>query len=114
MRSQSETYVTLSPTVEIGGEWAGESDLLLRPYFRVGLIHLLSGSTSDVSASFQGAPAGVAPFTVTGKHDKNVGEISLGVDLLKLDGVNLRVGYTGQFSSRMHSHAGALKVSVPF
>ena len=51
---------------------------------------------------------------MTGKHDRNVGEISLGVDVLKLDGVNLRVGYTGQFSSRMHSHAGALKVSVPF
>lgn len=114
VRSQSETYVTFSPAVEIDGEWAGTRDVLLRPYFRAGLIHLASGSTPSVSASFQGAPTGTAPFTVIGRNDRNPGELSLGVDVLNPDGMSLRIGYAGQFSSRTHSHAGTLKLSVPF
>jgi uncharacterized protein with beta-barrel porin domain len=62
----------------------------------------------------QGAPAGVTPFTVKGKNDINTGEVSLGVDILGVTGMNLRVGYTGQFSARSESHGGAVKFSIAF
>jgi hypothetical protein len=114
VRSQNETYVTLQPALEIGGELGRKEGTLFRPFARVGLIHLFTGDSPGITASMQGAPAGVTPFTVKGKNDRNTGEVSLGVDILGVKGMNLRVGYTGQFSPRSESHGGAIKFSIPF
>ena len=114
VRSQNETYVTLQPALEVGGELGRKDGLLFRPFARFGLIHLFTGDSPGITASMQGAPAGVAPFTVKGKNDRNTGEVSLGVDILGVNGMNLRVGYSGQFSPRSESHGGAIKFSIPF
>jgi uncharacterized protein with beta-barrel porin domain len=114
VRSQNETYVTLQPALEIGGELGRKEGTLFRPFARAGLIHLFTGDSPGITASMQGAPAGVAPFTVKGKNDRNTGEVSLGVDILGVKGMNLRVGYTGQFSPRSESHGGTIKFSIPF
>jgi uncharacterized protein with beta-barrel porin domain len=114
VRSENETYITLSPALEVGGEIALAGGVLIRPFAKVGLTHLFTGNTPGITASLQGAPAGVAPFTVTGKNDKNYGDVSLGLDVLNTSGVNVRLGYTGQFSKRTKSHGGHLKLSIPF
>jgi uncharacterized protein with beta-barrel porin domain len=114
VRSTSETYVTLQPALEVGGELKITETMLVRPFAQVGLIHLFTGTTPNVTASLQGAPTGTTPFTVNGKNDKNFGELSLGLDILSKQGINLRVGYTGQFSSHSESHGGSLKLSIGF
>ncbi|MGE5303856.1 MAG: hypothetical protein ACM3TN_11070 [Alphaproteobacteria bacterium] len=114
VRSQNETYFTLQPALEVGGELGRKDGLLFRPFARAGLIHLFTGDSPGITASMQGAPAGVTPFTVKGKNDLNTGEVSLGVDILGVNGMNLRIGYTGQFSPRTEAHGGAIKFSIPF
>jgi hypothetical protein len=114
VRSQNETYFTLNPAIEMGGELGQKDGLLIRPYVKAGLVHLFTGNTPQITASFQGAPAGVAPFTVKGNNDKNYGGLSLGTDFLSAKGLNVRVGYEGQFSNHTNAHGGFLKLSIPF
>lgn len=114
VKRERETYVSLTPALEIGGERALLENWLVPPYVKLGLTHFFTGTTPRLSATMQGAPAGVAAFTVEGKNDKNYGELSLGADLLSAKGFNLRVGYRGQFSNHTNAHGGFLKLSIPF
>ena len=114
VQEQHETYGTLQPALEFGNELALDSGLLVRPYFSVGATRYFSGTNPRVTAQFQGAPIGVAPFTVTGAIDRDYFDFGAGVDLLSKGGKNLRLVYTGQFGSHTETNAVALKFSVPF
>jgi hypothetical protein len=41
------------------------------PYVKVGLTHLFTGKTPDVTATLQGAPAGTTPFFLRTNNEKN-------------------------------------------
>ena len=111
--SHDDTYYSLQPSVEVGGEYkVGES--LLRPFIKVGLTQFFGDTSPEVSAIIQGSPAGVAPFTVTGEVDETFGDVEVGALLLKSNKVTLRVNYTGQFNEDVQSHGGSLKVTIPF
>jgi hypothetical protein len=68
----------------------------------------------DAVASLTNAPVGVAPFAVSRVLDKTLGDIALGVDLFSAEGIVIRVGYLGQYSSNSSSSGGLIKVSLPF
>jgi hypothetical protein len=114
VRSEDETYLSVQPTVEIGGEFSPNGGTLLRPYARVGLTHFLSGTSPEITASFEGAPPGVAPFTVKGDMDRNYLEASIGADLLGVNGTTLRLAYVGISSEHTTLNSFMLKLSLPF
>jgi hypothetical protein len=114
VKGHDETYVSVQPAVEIGQEIKRRDGTLVRPYAKLGITHFISGTTPEISAVFQGAPAGVAPFTVKGDIDETFADVSLGLDILKEDGINLRLSYMGQFSEDMKHHGLGLKVTIPF
>jgi hypothetical protein len=109
----SDTLVSLQPGVESGREFALADGTLLRPYGRVGMTYFASGTTSAVTASLQGAPAGTTPFTVESRMDKAYIDLSLGVDVLRVSGMVFRVGYSGQFSGHSEDHSAMLKLAIP-
>jgi uncharacterized protein YhjY with autotransporter beta-barrel domain len=111
---RDETYVELTPALEIGGETSLENGLLLRPYAKLGITQFLSGTSPEITASFQGAPVGVAPFTVEGEMDKTYADVHVGLTLLNNKGQILQVGYLGTFSDHLKSNSGAVKLSIPF
>jgi uncharacterized protein with beta-barrel porin domain len=74
----------------------------------------VSGTDPSITASFAGAPAGVAPFTVSGEFDRTYLDVDAGVDVLAVKGAVLRIGYAGRFSSHVTANAATLKVSIPF
>ena len=84
------------------------------PFASVGATHFFSGTNPQITAQFQGAPAGVAPFTITGEMDKNYTDVGAGVDMIARDGKVLRVAYGGQFGSNTRTNAVTLKLSIPF
>ena len=49
-----------------------------------------------------------------GEVDNTFGEVEIGALLFKGDEVNLRLNYTGQYNGDVQSHAGGLKVTIPF
>jgi uncharacterized protein YhjY with autotransporter beta-barrel domain len=114
VKSSDDTTVSLQPRLEFGREFAAADGTLIRPFGMVGVTQFLSGTTPSIAAALQGAPAGVGPFTVESKMDKTYGDVSVGVDVLGKDGITLRVGYTGQFSSHSSFNSGGLKLSIPF
>jgi uncharacterized protein with beta-barrel porin domain len=88
--------------------------MLVRPRLKLGLVHFFSGNEPEVSATLQGAPAGVRPFTVRGGMDKTYATVDAGLDLLDQAGKVLRLSYIGQFSDHTRSHGGSLRLSIPF
>lgn len=109
----SETYLSISPALEIGGERTMANGLLLRPFAQLGVTHFLAGDDPEVSAIFEGAPQGVSGFTVHGDMDESFLDAAAGVDLLSRGGAVVRLNYVGQFSDRTDSHGVFLRLSMP-
>lgn len=112
--SRTETYVELTPALEIGGETSIANGLLLRPYVKLGVTHFLSGASPEITATFQGAPVGVAPFTVKGEMDKTYANVHIGFTVLNKKGQILQVGYFGSLSDHLKSNSATVKLSIPF
>lgn len=108
----SETYLSVGPTLELGGEKSMGNGLLLRPFVQLGAIHFLSGDDPQVSAIFQGAPQGVSAFTVYGDLDETFLDVAVGADLFTRAGTVLRLNYVGQFSDHTDSHGVFLRLSM--
>jgi outer membrane autotransporter protein len=112
--SRNETWVSVQPAVEAGGELELADRTLVRPNLKLGITQYVSGTDPSITASFAGAPAGVAPFTVSGEFDRTYLDVDAGVDVLAVKGAVLRIGYAGRFSSHVTANAATLKVSIPF
>lgn len=112
--SHDETYVDLMPALEIGDEIKAGNGTLLRPYAKLGITQFVSGASPEISASFQGAPAGAAPFTVQGQMDSTYADVDVGLNILYANGAVLRAGYVGKFSDHLSSNQGTLKLFLPF
>jgi len=113
-KSGRDTLVSLQPGLEFGREFATAGGTLIRPFGMVGLTHFVSGATTGVTASLQGAPVGTAPFTTESTMDKTYADLTLGMDTLSTSGSVFRISYTGQYSEHTESHSASLKVAVPF
>ena len=111
---RDETTVSARPALEIGGELSFSGGTLARPYLRAGFLQFFSGTTSEITASFQDAPVGVAPFTVSNKLDSTMADLSAGFDILTTGEMVLRLEYSGLYSSNVSSHTGGFKFSYPF
>jgi len=70
--------------------------------------------TRALSAGFEGAPAGVAPFTIATRTDRLLGEISGGLEVVTEAGTSVRFGYQGSFGENTRQQWVTLKVTIPF
>lgn len=112
---EHETFVSLQPALEFGGEFGiGGKGTLLRHFVRVGLTHFLGNNEQHVTASLEGAPAGVEPFTVITRSDRTYGDLALGMDVLIKGGTTVRLEYNGQFSANSTTNAIGIKFAMPF
>ncbi|MGB7541718.1 MAG: autotransporter domain-containing protein, partial [Burkholderiales bacterium] len=112
--SSDYTYVSLRPAAEVGGELMLKDGTLVRPFFQLGVTHYVSGGNPQITATMEGAPAGVAPFNVTAETDKTFAELSVGVDLINREGHNLRLSTFGEYSRHTSGYGVSLKLSIPF
>jgi len=109
-----DTLMSLQTGIEFGREYKTVSGTLIRPYGIVGLTQFLSGTTTGITASLQGAPVGTAPFTTQSTMDKRYADLTLGVDVLSEKGTTFRFIYDGKFSKNSDSHTASMKLSIPF
>ncbi|WP_206202886.1 autotransporter outer membrane beta-barrel domain-containing protein [Thioalkalivibrio sp. XN8] len=111
--SRSETYTSVNPAVELGVEVQADEAGFTRLYGRLGAIHYLSG-TPEITATLEGAPAGVAPFRTTGELDETYLDVALGVDLVRGRDFGLKFEYAGQLSGDTEQHGVQLKFARRF
>ncbi len=53
-------------------------------------------------------------FTVQSAFDKVYGDVSAGVDLITLAGLDVKLNYDGRFGEHSELHSGGLKVGLHF
>ncbi|MBI2276090.1 MAG: autotransporter domain-containing protein [Dechloromonas sp.] len=112
---EDDTLLSLHPAIEFGGERSiGNEGTLIRHYLRVGMTQLLGSANRNFTASLEGAPSGVAPFTVSTRSDKTYADLVFGVDILRKNGTSVRLEYSGQFSEHSTTNAIGIKVAMPF
>ncbi|WP_447981394.1 hypothetical protein [Achromobacter kerstersii] len=86
---------------------------MMRPFAYAG-VSLLSEDGWKTKARLDGAPAGTGSFTTSMPTDNVIGRVGAGFQVLNAAGLDFRLQYDGEFASKGSSHAGALKVSMPF
>ncbi len=110
----AETYVSVQPAVEIGGELDVGNGLLIRPSLSVGLTRFLTDAAPMVNASFADTPDGVAPFTIGSDFDKTYVDVKGGVDILTAGNFRASLQGFGQFSNTTKSYGGSAKLAYRF
>jgi hypothetical protein len=110
----SDQFVmALSPMLEIGGRAELGNGATMRPYAYAG-ASFLSNDKWTTSAHFQGAPDGTGSFNTTMEADSVIARIGAGLQVTTAKGVDFRLQYDGELSSKIASHSGTLRVMVPF
>jgi outer membrane autotransporter protein len=112
VQGQTDWVASAAPAVELGTQWA-EGGYTWRPYVRAGVLFLSKDSFS-ATASFEGAPSGVTPFTVISPVDQTLAEVSAGIEAWQGKTYSLRLNYDGRFGSHTTENGGALEMRMTF
>ena len=108
-----DTVLSFSPSLEIGTQYELAGGMLLRPFLRGGATWF-DKSALAIGASFEGAPAGAAPFYASNPIDRVLGDVALGMEMLRSDGVNLKLNYGGHFGPTTREQNFGGKMSFDF
>ena len=113
LRDASTWMLSMMPGLEVGSEVKTANGTLYRPYVRGGII-MFADDEMSVTTTFASAPAGVAPFIVTGRYDQVAADVEAGLHILTTSGINMKLNYEGRYSEDSQQHGGGLKVSAPY
>ena len=114
VKDDNNTYVYLQPAVEIGGEHALQSGILLRPWLTMGVTQFLTSTSPKARAVFSGTPGGIGSFTTETELDRTYFNVEVGMDILTKANWIVSLNGLGQISSNTQMYGGGLKLSVPF
>ena len=108
------TVFTASPAVEVGTQTGLQNGALVRPFARLG-VSAYSNTNFAVTASFAGAPAGVAPFSVATGIDAVTADVAAGADLFLPDSRwALKLAYNARYGARVRDQGVSLKANLRF
>ncbi len=113
VQDENQWVLNLGAALEIGSMMIIQPGLFARPYVRAG-VTALSDTDFSLTSSFAGAPAGVAPFTVTTSYDDLFADLSAGIDVFASSGLSVNMAYDGRFGDHTTSHAASAKLRVAF
>ncbi|MES0885326.1 autotransporter domain-containing protein [Roseibium sp. SCP14] len=109
----TSSYGAVSPSVEIGKDFAMSEGRLLRAFARVGATYF-TDDAHTITADFVNAPAGTGSFTNTTDLDQLFGDVELGATLFGTDRFNLSASYQGRFSANTAINGGNLRMQLKF
>lgn len=103
-----DTFLEVTPAIELGAEWGSEGRTAIRTYGGVGGGFRLEGE-SPLSANFVGAASGVGDFQISTQREDFVLDLVAGIKASVLG-----VEYRGQVGEETRSHSLFLKGLIPF
>ena len=112
VNGQDKAIWSFSPVLEIGGQICLPYDII-RPYIRAG-VTVFDDTSFGLLASFEGTPAGVAPFAVASNIDQVLGIVSVGVDALSDGGTVLKLAYDGRYGDTIRDSTFTVRGSVTY
>jgi len=103
----------LSPMLEFGGRVDLPEGATLRPYAYAG-ASFLSDDSWNTDVRLSGAPGAAGTFNAALPGDSVIGRFGVGMQVNTRSGLDFRLQYDGEASSKATSHAGQLKVMYRF
>ena len=109
-------YVSVRPAVEFGMELEADSvnGTLFRPRIAVGVTQFLTDPSQSVTATFNGAAPGIAPFTVQNDMDDTSLDIEVGLDVFTRRNVQFSLNGITQISKNSMNIGGSLQLAIAF
>ena len=108
----NDWVLSTTGAVEFGANFESD-DGTMRPYVRAG-ITAVNDAEFTLTSSFLAAPAGVTPFTIASQFDNAYLDVAAGLDVLTVNGLEIKLNYDGRFSDNSEMHGGSLKASAKF
>ena len=108
-----ETYVSVTPALELGTTIDRGDGRAIRPYVRAG-VTFYGDTDQSLTGSFVGAPAGVGGFTTRSEFDDIFADIEAGLTLFHGDQHTVSAGYEGRFSDDTNVHGIFVKGTRTF
>ena len=105
-----------TPMFELGKTWLLANGSALRPYIQAGAT-VFSNNTWSLNSTFEGAPAGTAPFTTLSSLPQTLWKVSAGIDIFRvaqIPDLDLRLEYEGRFGASYNDQTGLVKLSRHF
>ena len=110
MRGTDDEYITSRVDLRLGGELAGSTGMLYRPFLRTAYTHVHSGTRNEITARLDGAPESVPDFTQVVMVDDNYTSVSLGLDILARENWIMSFAYDKQFADRWDADSFFAKI----
>ena len=104
------TILSMSPAIEIGGQFKLANGALVRPYAKAGLT-VFGTSSIDTTAHLVGT---TGDFTVSSTGDRTLVDLTGGLDILATDGITLRLNAESHFGATTKDIAASAKVGWSF
>jgi hypothetical protein len=111
--SSDQFVFGLAPSVEVGGRKELTRGAVLRPYAYLG-ASLLSQKGWRTKSRLEGASGSTPSFTTELPGENVVGRVGAGLQVMHANGLDFKLQYDGEFTSKGSSHSGSLKLGYAF
>jgi outer membrane autotransporter protein len=108
VNTMTKVVGAVTPSLEYGESFRMANGSISRAYVAAGL-RWATNATWSSSSEFAGAPAGLAPFTVSTQLPATVGKVTLGTEI-RSKYTNVRVEYERRFGLGISGQSGAVQV----
>lgn len=109
VEDSDQFVMSVSPMLEFGGQIRTSDGTVVRPFAYAGAA-FLNKETWTSRARLAGAPAGGPGISTSLPGDTVVGRFGVGLTVNTPSGLDFRLQYDGEASSKVRSHAGQLKL----
>jgi hypothetical protein len=111
--SKTENLFSVTPRIEMGGQWETENGLIFRPLLQLGAT-FYGDSQFSLSSQFVDTPEEPDTFVTEMELDPVTFDVSAAIDVFNTEGNSLRVYYDGSFGETTYSHGGGLRLRIGF
>jgi len=109
----SDTFVSITPGLEVGGTFRLSDTGIIRPYVAAG-IRYYTDSNHELSARFANAPPGTGGFSTRSGFDDVFADVAAGATAIFENGSTLGLAYEGLISGDIQQHGISLKGTITF
>lgn len=110
----TNTYATVTPAVEVGGQLDLSEGAALRAFLRAGVTGVVYGNRPELTAAFIADPDPTAGFVVSEDYDQIMYELQVGVDVVTADNFNVRLSGDARMGETVTSYGAQLKAGASF
>ncbi|WP_158969284.1 autotransporter outer membrane beta-barrel domain-containing protein [Chachezhania sediminis] len=110
---QTETILSFAPAVEVGGRVNYSDDWVLRPYASAGMAWM-SNDVWTTQARIKGVSADAGSFQVKSDVPNLIGQLELGLEVLRLDRFEGQFTYQHDFGQDYRSDSIELRIAYNF